>query len=114
MDNPCTAPQVAPVMNYPKTLWVMTTNYIGKIDSAVRDRCHCISFNAAPAARWRPLARRILQHARISGISDAQLDAVIAPFNGSARSITDAIVALANNVHRRNAAKLAAAQPAVV
>lgn len=107
-------PVLKSVMNYPKTLWVMTTNYIGKIDSAVRDRCHCIPFNAAPAARWRPLARRILQHARISGISDAQLDAVIAPLNGSARGITDAIVALANSVHRKNADKSAAAQPAVL
>jgi DNA polymerase III delta prime subunit len=100
-------------MNTPKTLWVMTTNHIGKIDTAVCDRCHCIPFNAAPAERWRPLARSILQHARISNITDAQLDVIIKPFNGSARGITDAIVNFANQVHRRNAAKLAA-QPTVV
>lgn len=106
-------PLLKSTMNYPKTLWVMTTNYIGKIDSAVRDRCHCIPFNAAPADRWRPLARRILQHAHISGITDAQLDAIIRPCNGSARGITDAIVALANKVHRKNAAKFAAQQTVV-
>lgn len=90
-------------MNYPQTLWIMTTNYFEKIDYAVRDRCHCIPFNAAPAERWRPLARRILQEANIYGVTDEQLDAVIAPCNGSARNITDAIVDLAIKVLRTSA-----------
>lgn len=95
-------------MNYPQTLWVMTTNYFEKIDYAVRDRCHCIPFNAAPAERWRPLARRILQEANIDGITDLQLDAVITPCNGSARNITDAVVDLAIKVHRTRAKNVSA------
>lgn len=95
-------------MNYPQTLWIMTTNYFERIDYAVRDRCHCISFNAAPAERWRPLARRILQEVNIDGVTDSQLDAVIAPCNGSARNITDAIVDLAIKAHRARAKNLAA------
>lgn len=87
----------------------MTTNYFEKIDYAVRDRCHCIAFNAAPAERWRPLARRILQEANIYGVTDEQLDAVIAPCNGSARNITNAIVDLAIKVLRTSAKNLAAA-----
>jgi DNA polymerase III delta prime subunit len=95
-------------MNYPHTLWIMTTNYFEKIDYAVRDRCHCIAFNAAPAERWRPLARRILQHANLNGITDAELDAVIIPCNGSARNITDAIVDLAIRAYRTHAKNLLA------
>jgi len=88
------------VMNYPRTVWVLTTNDFTAIESGVRDRCHCIPFNAAPAERWLPLARRILAHAGVSGVSDAQLAAVITPCAGSARQITDAVAELALAVRR--------------
>ena len=88
------------VMNYPRTVWVLTTNDFTAIESGVRDRCHCIPFNAAPAERWLPLARRILAHAGVGGVSDAQLAAVITPCNGSARQITDAVAELALAVRR--------------
>ena len=88
------------VMNYPRTVWVLTTNDFTAIESGVRDRCHCIPFNAAPAERWLPLARRILAHAGVSGVSDAQLAAVITPCAASARQITDAVAELALAVRR--------------
>lgn len=83
------------VMNYHGTVWVLTTNDFTAIESGVRDRCHCIPFNAAPAERWLPLARRILAHAGVGGVCDAQLAAVITPCAGSARQITDAVAELA-------------------
>lgn len=89
-------------MNYAQTLFVLTTNRFTDIEAGVKDRCHCIAFNAAPAEKWIPLARRILAHAGVSGVSDEQLKAVITPCNGSARNITDAIVALALKVRRTN------------
>ena len=89
------------VMNYPNTLWVFTTNNFSAIEAGVRDRCHCIPFNAAPAANWLPLAHRILKHAGISGISDQLLEAVIAQCNGSARQIVSAIVDVALKARRR-------------
>lgn len=92
------------VMNYPQTVWVLTTNRFAEIEAGVKDRCHCIPFNAAPAAKWLPLARRILTHAGIGGVTDVQLESVIQPCNGSARQITDAVVALALKVRRANAA----------
>ena len=88
------------VMNYPRTVWVLTTNDFTAIESGVRDRCHCTPFNAAPAERWLPLARRMLAHAGVSGVSDAQLAAVITPCAGSARQITDAVAELALAVRR--------------
>lgn len=85
-------------MNYPSTLWIMTTNNFLDIEAGVKDRCHCIPFNAAPAANWIPLARRILAHAGVNGVTGQQLEAVVKPCNGSARQITDAIVELALEV----------------
>jgi len=57
-------------------------------------------FNAAPAAHWFGLARRILSHAGVTGITDLQLAAVITPCNGSARQVTDSVVQLALQVRR--------------
>lgn len=88
------------VMNYPSTVWIMTTNNFNNIDAGVKDRCHCIPFNAAPPEAWLPLARRILAHAGVVGVTDAQLAAVIKPCNGSARQITDSLVSVALKVHR--------------
>jgi hypothetical protein len=39
----------------------------------------------------------------VSGVTNAQLDAIIEPCNGSARQITDAIIELALDVHRSQA-----------
>jgi replication-associated recombination protein RarA len=83
------------VMNYPKTVWVLTTNNFKDVEIGIKDRCHCIPVNAAPAVNWLPFARRILAHAGIGGVTDAQLVAVINPCNGSARQIVDAIVDIA-------------------
>jgi len=47
-----------------------------------------------------PLARRILEHAGVGGVSDAQLAAVITSCNGSARQITSAVAELVLNVQR--------------
>ena len=88
------------VMNQRGTAWVLTTNDFTAIESGVRDRCHCIPFNAAPAERWLPLARRILAHAGVGGVSDAQLAAVIQPCAGSARQIKSAVITLALRVRR--------------
>ena len=91
------------VMNYPKTVWVLTTNNFKDVEVGIKDRCHCIPFNAAPAANWLPFARRILAHAGIGGVTDAQLVAVINPCNGSARQIVDAIVDLVLLIRRTKA-----------
>jgi len=96
-------------MNYPQTVWILTTNNFSQIETGVKDRCHCIAFNAAPAENWLPLAKRILAHAGISGISDAQLVAVIEPCDGSARKITDAVIDIVLRVRRAaNEVKIAA------
>lgn len=82
-------------MNYPSTVWILTTNNFDQIEVGVRDRCHCIPFNAAPPANWLPLTRRILSQAGVTNVSDTQLLSVIEPCNGSVRQITDAVIDIA-------------------
>jgi len=82
------------VMNYKGTVWIFTTNNLGGVEAGIKDRCHCIPFNAAPSASWLPFARRILAHSCVDGVSDSQLQAVINPCNGSARQISDALTDL--------------------
>lgn len=99
------------VMNSPNCVFIMTTNYFQKIEIGVRNRCHCIEFNAAPAVSWLPLAQRILRDACVSGVSDAALLNVIAKGKGSARDILDAIQDLVLKVYRQNASAPTAALP---
>ena len=87
------------VMNITGCVFVLTTNHLEAIEAAVRNRCHCIPFNAAPAQAWLPLAKRIMRDADISGINDQQLVDVIATGNGSARDILDALVSVVIDAH---------------
>lgn len=95
------------VMNVPGCIFILTTNNFSDIEVGVRSRCHCIPFNAAPSEGWLPLAKCILSDAGMSGISDAQLLAVIATGNGSARDILDAIVSIVLNVQQQRASQTA-------
>lgn len=88
------------VMNYPDTLWIMTTNHFNEVEHGIKDRCYCIPFNAAPADRWLPLAHRILAFNGISGIPDQNLISIISQCNGSARNIVAAITELCLRVLR--------------
>lgn len=87
-------------MNMPNCVFVLTTNHFKKVEAGVRDRCHCIPFNAAPAQRWLPLCRGMLSDAGISSIDDATLMAVIESCNGSARAIKDAMLSIILAVRR--------------
>lgn len=91
------------VMNISGSVFILTTNNFKDIEVGVRSRCHCIPFNAAPAANWVPLAERILADAGVSGISQQALLNVITPCNGDARAILTAIQQLALQVHRQRA-----------
>lgn len=89
------------LMNMPSCVFVLTTNNLGKISAGVRDRCHCISFNAANPARWLPICRSILSDQGIAGISDQALISVIQTGNGSARNILDAVISIVLSVKRQ-------------
>lgn len=86
------------VMNSPACVFVLTTNHFDQIEMGVRDRCHCIPFNAAPDENWLPLARRIMHDTGVHGITDQQLLNVIATGKGSARDILDVLVSVVLDV----------------
>ena len=97
--------QLKSVMNTDSSIFVMTTNHYTEIEMGVRDRCHCIPFNAAPSMKWLPLAKRMLADHNINTITDAALIPVIDTCNGSARKIVDVIYSVILDA-RRNAASL--------
>jgi replication-associated recombination protein RarA len=88
------------VMNTKNCVFIFTTNNFKDIEIGVRNRCHCIPFNAAPASGWLQLAQRILSDHGVTGVTTPQLLQVIATGNGSARDILDAIVDLILHVKR--------------
>jgi DNA polymerase III delta prime subunit len=88
-------------MNTRHTVFILTTNYLQKVELAVRNRCHCIAFNAAPPEKWLPLARRILNEAGVNGISDEPLIQMLSHCKGSARDIVNEIISLVNNIRRQ-------------
>ncbi len=94
------------LMNTQNCVFVLTTNNYQDIEVGVRDRCHCIPFNAAPPDRWLNLCRRILDDEGILNVSDQTLLKVIATGKGSARKILDAVVSIVLNTKRANQTKL--------
>jgi DNA polymerase III gamma/tau subunit len=88
------------LMNMPNCVFVLTTNNFQDVEVGVRNRCHCIPFNAAPPERWLNLCRRILDDEGIVNVSDQTLQKVIATGKGSARDILDAVVSIVLNSKR--------------
>ncbi len=86
------------LMEVPTTVWIHCTNHLGGIDPAVKDRCHEIAFNAAPAHRWLPLARRIFADFGVPFADEAKVEDLIALQNGSARKIVNTLIELAQTV----------------
>lgn len=90
-------------MNWPETVFVMTTNNLGDVDKGVQNRCKLVEFNAAPPERWLPLARRIMNDRAVACPSDEALIEIIRGCDGSARSIVNAIQDLASRIeHSRS------------
>jgi len=75
------------LMDRPRVIFVITTNSISKIDPGVRNRCHIVEFNPAPAKSWLPLFRQILSDNDVVQPNDAILLPVIDACRGSVRDI---------------------------
>ena len=102
------------LMNMPDCVFVLTTNNFQDIEVGVRNRCHCISFNAAPPDRWLNLCRRILDDEGIVNVSDQTLLKVIVSGKGSARDILDAVVSIVLNTNRASQTNLTTADKEMV
>jgi len=93
------------LMNMPSCVFVMTTNNFQDIEIGVRDRCHCIPFNAAPPDRWLPICQKILDDEGISNVTEQTLLKIIEGSNGSARDILNAVMSIVLKVNRKVKAK---------
>ena len=79
------------LMNRSDVIWIMTTNYIGKIDKGIINRSHLIEMNAANVKSWLPVCHRVLRQFNIT-LPDSVLEPVIDNCDGSAREILDAML----------------------
>lgn len=74
-------------MNRKDVVFILTTNYLPKIDKGVQNRCYLIEMNAAQPADWLPLVQRVIASYGNGSVHDEVLLPVIADCDGSARDI---------------------------
>lgn len=94
------------LMNMPNCVFVLTTNNFKDVEVGVRDRCHCIPFNAAPPKKWLPISRKILHDEGIANVTEQTLLKVIQSGNGSARNILDAVVSIVLKTKKNKPAEI--------
>ncbi len=97
VDNLTVAAQqsLKAIMNYRQSVFIMTTNYITKVDAGIKSRSYLIQMDAAVPDDWLPLARRVITKAGVPVPPDSALLPVIAGCNGNARDIVSAAVRVA-------------------
>ena len=83
-------------MGYPNTIFILTTNFVARIDEGVKNRCISINCNAAPANAYLPIAKKVLAGCGAPPIADNKLIPIIERCNGSVRSIADYMERLAD------------------
>lgn len=92
------------IMNRKDVVWIMTTNYINKINHGVKDRCHLIEMNAGNPSDLLPKCHRIIADCGADPLPDAVLLPLITAGNGSARAIISNVVLVGINRARKKAA----------
>jgi replication-associated recombination protein RarA len=97
VDNLTVAAQqsLKAIMNYRQSVFIMTTNYITKVDAGIKSRSYLIQMDAATPGDWLPLVRRVITTAGVAVPPDSALLPVIASCNGNARDIVSAAVRVA-------------------
>ena len=83
------------IMNKKYSIFIMTTNYLERIDRGVINRSVLVDFNAAPANEWLFRVRQILSEYEVAIEDDQVLLDIIRPCHGSARDIIYAAHCLA-------------------
>jgi replication-associated recombination protein RarA len=83
-------------MNYQHTAFIMTTNYIEKIDAGIKSRSYLIQMDAAQPGDWLPVMHRVISACGAPIPPDTTLLPIIQRCDGNAREIISAAVCVAN------------------
>ncbi len=101
--TPRTQQTLKAAMNWEHTVFIMTTNYIEKIDAGVKSRSYLIQMDAAAPAAWLPIVRRVIAASGAAVPPDSSLLPIIASCNGNARDMVSAAVRVAIEAQREAA-----------
>jgi DNA polymerase III delta prime subunit len=82
-------------MGIPNTIFILTTNYIGKIDAGVQNRSWRVNCNAGPAQDYLPFARQVLDECGGNPVSDDKLLPIIEQCKGSVRELAESMQRIA-------------------
>jgi DNA polymerase III gamma/tau subunit len=87
------------VMNiaFGNSIFIMTTNNVGKIAPPVVDRCHVFYLDHAPSAGWLPLFNRILNDHGITHVTREEMLEKIDMCNGSGRKVIESAKKIIRN-----------------
>lgn len=86
------------VMNCKTAVFIMTTNNISKIGTAIKSRSHLVHMPFADADHWLPTVKEVLQDQGVTIPSDTSLSKVIAASRFDARKIIGSTLQLANQL----------------
>lgn len=95
-------------MGIPSTIFIMTTNHIGKIDAGVQNRSILVNCNAGPAKDYLPVARQVLNDCAAKPVDDDKLLPIIEHCNGSVREVAEQMQRIAAIQKARASIALAA------
>ena len=90
-------------MNYEHTVFIMTTNYIEKIDAGIKSRSYLIQMDAASPADWLPVMHRVISTCGGMIPPDSTLLPIIHGCDGNAREIISSAIRLALEQNRKAA-----------
>jgi DNA polymerase III delta prime subunit len=93
VDNltPAAQQSLKSVMNTQSTIFILTTNYLKKIDKGVQDRCVVVELNAASYQQMAAHINRVTTDMNVV-LNDEEVEAIVSAAKGSMREAThDAI-----------------------
>ncbi len=101
VDNltPQTQRTLKSVMNLQRVIFILTTNYVHRIDRGVVDRCYAVEMNGASEASFRRFAQRVAVDYGIVFDDDA-VGKLIAKTDGSMRGFISGITRMARLAQR--------------
>jgi replication-associated recombination protein RarA len=82
-------------MNYENSVFIMTTNYIERIDAGIKSRSYLIQMDAAKPTDWLPIVSQVITACGVAAPPASTLLPIIAGCDGNARDIISSAVRVA-------------------